>query len=285
MKNGGACNSVWYNTRAILHKLTCKIIDLPRRDYAGFIVYMVLITALAPLSSANGFPLSTEDTGTLSQDRTKLEFILEQGDEKRQGAHEMSLTNELSLAHGLQDHLDVFLSLFYHTVRVERSNGSQLLHNGNGDTRTGIKWRFYTDKQLSMGIKMGLSLPSGDESKELGTGKTNPFINVIASYAALPWGWHMDIGYRHNHNLLNQRENLWHVSTAVTRKFGDHWKVMIDVASDVNRNPNSNEHPVSSTAGLAVAISKQAQLDLGLKYGLTDTATDVTFLAGVNVKF
>lgn len=253
--------------------------------YIRHLFYIVLLVIATPPPLAIGFPLSTEDTGTRGHGRSKLELTIEHGDDKAVNTREVSVSTELSVAHGLLDNLDLFLSLPHHDVRVEQPSQDTLQNKGNGDARAGMKWRFYTKNDLSLGIKTGVVLPTGDESKLLGTGKTNLFANAIVSYAATPWELHIDIGYLRNHNVLNQRQDLWHTSAAVVHKFSDNWKAMADIATDISRNPAASENPVYSTLGVAVAMNVQLQLNVGLKYGLTPAASDFTWLAGVNLYF
>lgn len=247
--------------------------------------YIVLLMIATPPQLAIGFPLSTEDTGTRGSGNSKIELTIEHGDDKAAGTREIAVSTELSVAHGLLDNLDLFLSLPHHDVRVEQPSQYTLQNQGNGDARTGMKWRFYTNNDLSLGIKTGVVLPTGDETKQLGTGKTNLFTNVIVSYAATLWELHIDIGYLRNHNVFNQRQDLWHTSAAVVHKFDDNWKAMADIATDISRNPAASENPVYSTLGLSVAMNVQLQLNVGLKYGLTPPATDFTWLAGLNLYF
>lgn len=244
---------------------------------------VTLLLAISPLAVA-GFPLSTEDTGTLGQGRSKIELIGEWGEDRESGAREVSVTQEISMVHGLLAHLNGSFTLPYRTVR-NHAAGISTQVRGVGDAKFGMKWRYFERGGLSLGVKAVITAPTGDDAEKLGSGKSTQAINALASYEAGPWEFHFDLGHKRNRNTLNQREQLGSVSAAVVRSLDSRWKVMADIGLASNKNKNSGKVPAFLGAGASFAMTKDMSLDAGVKYGLTAVETDFTGLVGLNLRF
>ena len=245
--------------------------------------WAMLMLTVSPLAVA-GFPLSTEDTGTLGQGRSKIELIGEWGEDRESGAREVSVTQEISMAHGLLDHLNGFFTLPYRDVRNHAAGISTHVH-GVGDVKFGMKWRYFERGGLSLGVKAVITTPTGDDAEKLGSGKSTQAINAIASYEAGPWEFDFDLGYKRNRNTLNQREQLGSISAALVRRLDNRWKVMADIGVASNKSKKSSQMPAYLGAGASFAMTKDMSLDAGVKYGLTSVETDFTGLVGLNLRF
>ena len=245
------------------------------------IYWAMLMLAVSPLAAA--FPLSTEDTGTLGQGRSKVELTGEWGEERGGGSREVSVTQEISMIHGLLDHLNGFFALPYRDVRTHTA-ASRTHVGGVGDAKFGMKWRFFERGGLSFGVKAVITAPSGDEVEKLGNGKSTQAINAIASYATGSWKFNFDLGYKRNRNTLSQRERLGSISAAAVRSLDSRWKVMADIGVASNKSERSNQAPAYLGAGLSFAMTKDMSLDVGVKHGLTSVETDFTGLVGLNLR-
>jgi hypothetical protein len=247
------------------------------------IVAMPLLI-FSPLAVA-GFPLSTEDTGTLGLGKSKIEIIRERGVEEEAGARETSVTNELAIIHGLRENLNVFLALPYKDERARDAGGSAAHVYGVGDVKVGMKWRYFEKDHLSLALKALVSTPSGDDQKQLGAGKPTQSFDALLGYQIELWEFSFDAGYKLNHNTQNQRERLGRVSVAVERSVSSRWKVMADIGVASNNSKSTNKPPAYLGAGLSFALTKDASLDVGVKRGLTSVETDTTWLVGMNRHF
>ena len=214
--------------------------------------WAMLMLAVSPI--AVGFPLSTEDIGTLGQGRSKVEMTGEWGEERESGSREVSVTNELSMAHGLRDDLNSFFTLPYREVRTHAAGiGKQV--RGVGDVKFGMKWRYFEQGDLSLGVKAVMTVPTGNDAEKLGNGKSTQGINAIASYATGLWEFNVDLGYKKNRNTLNQRERLGNISAAVVRSLDSRWKVMADIGVASNKSKRSNQANISHNFPTAVEAS------------------------------
>jgi opacity protein-like surface antigen len=238
---------------------------------------------LSVASAEAGFPLSTEDTGTLGLGRSKIELTIEHGADRAQGVHERGVVQETAFVHGLLANFNGSFTLPYRDVRSDEAGATH--SHGVGDAKFGLKWRYFEQQGLSLGLKAVLTLPTGDAAAQLGSGKSTQAINAITSYESGPWEFDLDLGYKRNGNTRNQREHLGSVSVALVRSLDSRWKVMADIGVASNKNKASNQAPVYLGAGLSFAVTKAVSVDVGVKRALTAVETDFTGLAGLVVRF
>lgn len=231
-----------------------------------------------------GFPLSTEDTGTLGNGRTKVELIKEWTEERESGSREVSITHELSMTHGLHDTLNVFFTLPYREVHTHAADISTRFR-GIGDVKFGMKWRYFQRGNVNLGFKVMMTAPTGSDAEELGNGKATQSINALVSYGAGSWEFNVDLGYRRNQNTLNQREQIGSFSAAVMRSLDSRWKILADIGMASNKSKRSKQALTYLGAGLSFLIVRDMSLEAGLKRGLTSAETDYTGTFGLNLNF
>jgi len=197
--------------------------------------------------------------------------------------HERGIVQETAFVHGLLGNLNGALTLPYRDVRSDEAGGTHA--HGVSDAKLGVKWRYFEQQGLSLGLKSVLTLPTGTAAAQLGNGKATQAVNAITSYESGPWEFDLDLGYKRNGNTLNQREHLSSVSVALVRNFDSRWKVMADMGVASNKNKVSNQAPVYLGAGLSFAMTKAVVLNLGVKQALSSVETDFTGLAGLELHF
>ncbi len=246
---------------------------------------MILAVALLPLPLFAAHPLITEDTGTQGKANVQFELTREHAYEEEAGTRETTVRTNAVLTYGFHDNADVILTLPHRRVSAEAADGSRSVNRGVADIGLDLKWRFYEKDNLSFALKPGLTTPTGDETKNLGTGKSTRSLYLVTSYDAAPWEYHLYLGYIHNRNTLNQHENLRHVSAAVGRKLGDKLKLVADVGTDTPTSQASSLNTEFFILGAVYSVRKGLDLDVGAKWGLTPPETDFTWLAGVTFRF
>lgn len=247
---------------------------------------VVLIAALL-LPATPGFcahPLITEDTGTQGRGNWQLELTAEFGHEAAAGAEDEAADFAAVLACGLRDNLDLLLTLPY--ARTESvAAGVKATARGPGDIGLDAKWRFFAAAPLSLALKAGLTLPSGDEAEGFGAGKANYSVHLVASYETGPWGFHIHLGHIGNRNVHGERDVIRHISLALTRELGDALKLVVDLGSFTATDRAYAETTKFLVLGAIYSLSEDLDLDLGLKRGLSDPETDTTLLLGMALRF
>ncbi|MEK6743279.1 MAG: transporter [Nitrospirota bacterium] len=245
---------------------------------------------MSPLAAGRAFaghPLITDDTGTQGKGKTQLEFIGEYGIEKENGITEKGLEVPTTpfLSYGLSDTMDLVFGLPYVSVRVEDA-GTTTAVRGATDMSIELKARVYEKDGWSFAVKPGVSLPTGNEEKGLGNGKTSYSAFLIATKKVEPWAFHMNVGYMRNEYKLQADENanrqdIWHVSIASQVEVARNFNVVANIGIERNPDRTSNTDPAFALAGFIYSIADNLDIDLGIKKALNKPETDTTVLAGI----
>jgi len=227
-------------------------------------------------SSAHGaHPLNTEDTGTQGKGRWQLELNGERnrdrvGDDTVRGAQAAAV-----LSYGLAETLDLQAGVPW------LDTGPQ---QGVSDAIAAVKWRFWEREALSFGLRAGASFPTGNEEKGLGNGRAAWAALLIGQYEGERWIFLSHLGYRRNRNTLGDRESLGEISGAVLYKATESLKLLVDATRTTNPDPASNTALRQVVAGAIYSVSKDLDLDVGLRDG-NDPAIDRALMLGVTLRW
>jgi len=216
-------------------------------------------------------PLNTEDTATQGRGGWQLELNGERNrDEGVRGAQAAAV-----LSYGIADNADVQLGSPWHEHAGER---------GMADALAAIKWRFWERGASSAGLRAGFLLPTGDEQRGLGNGKTNFAALLIGSHEGERWIFHAHAGYRDNRNTLGNRGSLTELSAAVLYKVTESIRPLLDVSRLTNPDPASDTALQSAVLGVIWQVSKDLDLDIGLRRG-NQPAIDRALMLGATIRW
>ena len=229
-------------------------------------------------------PLITDDAGTMGTGKAQLEINGEYGHEKEDGVTATTTEGAAALSYGINETMDLVIGLPYQYSREKTEEGT-VSQDGFSDTSLEVKWRFYEHEDLSLALKPGLTLPTGNDEKGLGAGKATYSLFFIASQEVDPWAFHLNLGYIQNENTLDEEENLWHASIASTLALTENLTAVANLGVESNPDKLAGTDPAFFLVGLVYALSEEVDLDCGIKSGLNDPETDYTVLAGVTWKF
>lgn len=250
---------------------------------------VMALLLLLPAGVQAGHPLITDDTGTQGRGRSQLE-VNGAGDRDTVNPEgvEVKTTSVLGVAaltHGVRDNLDLVATLPYQWYEIKVDGVRVVDEKGLADAALEAKWRFYEKEGFSLALKPGLSLPSGDSEKGLGTGRFGYQLLAIASLDRAPWAFHANLGYIRNENKVEEEENLYHLSAAVTYEIVKNLRLAADIGREKNLDPNGVNDPSYLLGGLIYGFNDNLDLDCGLKYCLNAAETDFTLLAGVTMRW
>ncbi|GAB6269125.1 MAG: transporter [Smithella sp.] len=258
--------------------------------WKGFIkvlVYFVLLL-IAACPSWAAHPLITDDTGTQGKGKYQLELNGQYDwDEEDEDATVKSTGGQASatVSYGVADNVDLVFSMPYVWGKAEVNEITEYDEKGIGDAVLEVKMRLFEKNGFSLAFKPGMSFPSGNEEKGLGTGKLGGHLFLIATQELESWAFHANMGYIRNENNADEHKDLWHASLATT------WEVVKDLNLVVNvgieRNPydEAKNDPAFIIGGIIYSINEKIDVDLGAKCGLTEPETDFTLLTGVAFRF
>lgn len=236
-------------------------------------------------------PLITDDTGTQGKGKFQLEVNGEYGNEKygidgKKNTTKMATT----LTYGASENMDIILGIPYQYIRTktpatDTEPESTKAADGISDISIESKWRFFEKDGLSLALKPGITLPTGDRKRGLGTGRTAYSLFFITTKEAEPWAFHFNLGYKRNENKNNERIEIWHASAASELEVLKDLRVVVNIGMERNPDKTSNTHPAFILGGLIYSITENFDIDFGIKGGLNKPETDYSVLAGITWRF
>ena len=259
------------------------------------VIAVSITLALAGLGSPSAgrafaaHPLITDDTGTQGKGRYQVEINTQYDAEKETSAgvkvKETGGEAAAILAAGVSENADIVLGVPFVWGKAEVDGAEVSEESGLSDISLELKWRFYEKDGLSFALKPGITLPTGDDEKGLGSGKTAYGAFFITTKELKPVTLHMNLGYTRSENNADEREDIWHASLAGEFEATEKLSVVANVGVETNPDRASDTPPAFALAGIIYSVAENVNLDFGLKFGLNEPETDLTALAGVAVTF
>ncbi|MHB8880647.1 MAG: transporter [Thermodesulfovibrionales bacterium] len=227
-------------------------------------------------------PLITDDTGTQGEGNYQLEFTGEYARRNADGILTESLVVPTvpGISYGITDRTDLVLGISYLHQRT-KGQADTTKADGISDLSIEIKHRCSEKNGVSLALKSGVTLPTGDDRKGLGTGRITGHLIFIMSKELDPWAFHLNLGYVRNENTRDERRDLWLVSWASEFKAGNGLKAVANIGMARNPDKSSDKYPAFVLGGLIYSITRNFDMDLGLKRGLNTPGTDYSVLAGI----
>lgn len=229
-------------------------------------------------------PLITDDSGTQGKGRYQLELNGEFGKDREEGVKTETFDIKATISYGVTENIDLVLTLPYQKIKIKEEDAKKS-SEGLSDIGLELKWRFYEKDGLSLALKPGLTLPTGNEDNGLGTGKATLSLFFITTYEQHPWAVHFNAGYIRNENIIDERKDIWHLSLAGTFEVIENLKIVGNIGVERNTDKVSRTDPAFILAGLIYSLSKDLDIDMGVKAGLNEAETDYSLLAGLTWRF
>ena len=256
-----------------------------RRDRRiHLIIVLPLLGFLLAAPAFAAHPLITDDAGTLGRGKWQVELDSQYEHEHGHGITENNTEVAPLVTYGVTETTDVIVGNPYHIVR-EREDGPTTREKGFTDASLDVKWRFYEKDGLSLSFKPGITLPTGNEEKGLGTGKLTYKLFFITTMDWEKWAFHLNVGYLHNDNTQNARTDIWHVSLASEYRLSTRLRAVANIGVERGDDPASGSNPAFFLGGLICSLTDRLDIDGGYKHGLTKSEAESTILFGVTLRF
>jgi hypothetical protein len=263
----------------------------------GLLFSSSLVLHLSPLAWA-GHPFITDDADTQGKGNWQLEL---QAEHRRHDASASgvrlrardTLFNPV-LTYGILESVEVALGLNYQRSRVSESGAVPGRESGLSDSSLEIKWNFYEKDGFSLALKPGISLPTGDEQRGLGTGRISWGTNFIAGYEAEPWTWLANVEYfraryRLARDVEDSRSNLWRVSVGAAYEVREGTKLVGELGARTNEARSDPFFPgrraTFAMLGVIYSPTRKIDFDVGVRKGLNRAETDTVILAGATIRW
>jgi hypothetical protein len=258
------------------------------------ILAALLLTALSAAPAFAAHPLVSDDTGTHGWGKYQLEVNGEAGfdRQKQEGVETRTSSQQVAaiLSAGLGERVDLVLGLPWQWNR-EKQDGSLIsAGNGVGDASLEVKWRFWELEGFSLAIKPGLTLPTGDEDRGQGTGRVSGGVTLITTKEIAPVTIHLNTAYfRNEYGLESDRQanrrDIIRASLAALTEIVKNLQLTAEAGTESNCDRGSRTWPAFVTVGVIYSLRDNIDIDMGVKYGLNDPATDLALLAGASIHF
>lgn len=250
---------------------------------------VVPLLFLLPVIAWAAHPLITDDTGTQGKGKYQIE-VNGQYDTDKEAVEGVSVKTTggqaaMVFSIGVHDDVDIILSQPYLWSKVKEDGVVTYNDRGFSDIKLDLKWRMYANEGYSFAIKTGASYPTGRDTRGLGAGKMGSSIFFIASEARGAAAFHLNAGYIRNENTLNEREDIWHASFATTYELLKGLKLAGNIGIERNRDKATVNDPAHIVGGVIYSPVENFDIDFGVKYGLSKTETDLSYLAGITLRF
>ena len=196
-------------------------------------------------------PLITEDTGVQGKGKTEIEFGAESARESEDGTTTKTSSLTATMAHGLNDSMDLILGIPYQYIRTKTSESASD-EEGIADIVAELKWKFYEKDGLSFAFKPSITLPTGNKKRGLGNGRTAYGLYFITTKEIDPLTLHLNLQYKRNENRKEPQDriDLWHVSLSSEIKVVKRLRFIANIGMDKNTNTASNVDPAFVLGGL-----------------------------------
>ena len=265
--------------RPLLDAEWARVARLGIRALAGVMLGLCCAFARA------AHPLLTEDTATQGKGNSQLELTLDAFRDRFAGDDIRGAQAAALYSYGVADPADLQIGLPYLRVRQDEDGSRRTRLSGINDLSLDLKWRFLERGGFSLGLKSGITLPTGDEKKFLGAGRVTWGALLIGSYEPGTVAVHSHVGYRDYRNVVGLKTSLWHFSVAATWQAVESLKLVADLSRDSNPVPGFSTPLDYLIVGAIWSPRKNVDLDFGYRHGASGPALDRGVLAGVTLRW
>jgi long-subunit fatty acid transport protein len=262
---------------------------------------LLLSSSLIPHPSSLSWaahPFITDDTGTQGKGNWQLEL---QGDFLRDdrtagGVEQKNKLNTYTsvLSYGVLENLDVQVGVGYLSTRASENGITLADESGMSDSTLELKWRFYETNDFSLGLKPVVTLPTGNEDRGLGSGKTSWGVSLLATYEAEPWTFLGNVAYsrarfKDAQTAAESRSDLWRVSGGAAYALSDEVKLVGELGLRSNESRNDAFLPDSTSQfgmlGVIYSPTKKIDLDMGFRKNFNRAEFDKAYLLGATFRW
>jgi len=247
-------------------------------------------------------PFVTDDTGTqgtgnwqleVQADFNRHEFTTQTAAGPVQQKRRVDVLTSV-LTYGLLENLDLALGLNHLRQHITENGAVTDDVSGRADSTLELKWRFHESSGLSLALKPALLLPTGDETRGLGTGKLSYGVNAIATYEMEPWTFNLNLAYtrlrfKQPQDAAEVHEHLRRLSAGAAYAVRGNFKLVGELGARSNESrddpflPGRNGH--FAMLGLIYSLTDKIDLDAGYRRSLNHAELDRGFLAGATFRW
>jgi hypothetical protein len=234
-----------------------------------------------PIAADAAHPLISEDTATQGSGKIELEI----GNSWTRDGPDRSFELGPQLSYGVLPQLDAILRPTWLDQRSTIA-GYMVHARGAGDTAADIKWRFFERDKLSLAVRAGVTAPTGDADRGLGSGKPTYHGLLAASIDLAPIAVHANLGYTRNRADSVERRDLYHASAAAVWTIDASWRLLLaELATDTNVDNTQSVWPSVARVGAIYTVKRGFDIDVGYQTRLNHAAQRQVLLVGITARW
>ncbi|MBL7197082.1 MAG: transporter [Candidatus Omnitrophica bacterium] len=239
----------------------------------SFIIFLISDSAYAFR------PLSTEDTGTPEKGKLEIESGFTY-------ARESNTSNNFNFSlvsvYGLLENMALCVELPFDVVNPDDGETER----GFSDMALAVKTLLLpeSEKLPSFLLKTIVKLPTGDEDKGLGSGKTDTTLMMVASKTVDCATIHGNIGYTFVGGGSNDDNIVYGVALeyGITPKLALVGEAFMETENDFDKEA----HSINPLVGLRYRLTEKVTLDTAFSMGICHgQKTDYSIISGMAVSF
>ena len=262
----------------------------------------LLLLVVVPAASWAAPPYVTDDAGTQGRGNWQLELTGEYvHHDKTADVAGMSVNQERKvtsvgpvLTYGVTDTIDIAVGASYLRDQTVENGATVQDSRGMTDSTIEVKWRFYERDGLSLAVKPGLLLPTGNENEGLGTGAVSWGVNGILTYETGAWTWlaniaYSEIHYKNAEDSETNHRHLWRISGGLGYLVFE--KLKLAAEAGVRTNPAKDDPFLPgrngnfATLGFIYSPSRNIDIALGYRKSTNDAESDWAIPFGLTFRW
>jgi hypothetical protein len=161
---------------------------------------------------------------------------------------------------------------------------------GPGDVAVELKWRALGGEALALAVKPGLTLPTGDPRRGLGTGVPGFSLALAATRTAGPLS--IDVNGRYERRDLAtaadraaRRPDRLSASIASRLRVHPSCQLVAEIGGATGAERSAPSPGVFALAGAVASVARGIDVDVGARAGLSAPEVDLAWLGGVTWRF
>ena len=241
-------------------------------------------------------PFVTDDADTTPKRKFHFEFSNEFDWLQRSASPALRQnTADFELAFGLLEDVEISVAAPVLTIFSSREAVQRRL-TGIGDMSTSVKYNFLKESEKSrrpaMAVTVSLELPTGDVSRQLGSGLTDVFINgIVQRSVTTKTKLRLNSGILFSGNTttgvigIRARGTVFTSSGSVVRQFSPRLQLGGELAGAFARNAQLGKGQLQAMFGGNYQLMRNASFDFGLVAGKYDGSPRAGIQVGVSLDF
>ena len=230
------------------------------------VVTLTVCLIAFPVLAFAARPLATDDAGTVERGSVEVEY----GVEYIKGSdHETAMS--LALTTGVLSCLDFGVEVPYLFIDAKEGSDS----DGFSDISISTKCNLIKDEDVfpDTALKFSYKTHSGNDDRNLGTGKPEYSLNGIFSKAWEQLSAHLNIGYAFREDFEDEdNEDALTYNLAFEYALSDRTNLMAEVVGETVLKRKFDDNSCSALIGFNHSVGNNVTLDFGVGTGISRSA-------------